>query len=258
MYNQKPLPGDLLDYGNWASHNLAGLWFFNEDFGNKVYDLSGNGNTATFGGNVAWVPGKFGSCLNFPGGEFDKGSATIQSITGNFSFVTWFKLNSYVANGAIIDGVYNADYLFGYFTGNKVRFYVNGFNNVAESTKADFDTDIDWHQLAGTFDGQNIRIYIDGVQDGIDASTTYPTGRTTFDIGAYDGSGTLDGKIDHILAYHHGSQPPLSASEIVSLYYNPFQMVRTRRRRIITEEIAAAPPTTFPYYYREIASRRIA
>ena len=42
-----------------AEKDLVGLWAFDEGTGNKVKDLSGNGNDGTISG-AKWVDGKFG------------------------------------------------------------------------------------------------------------------------------------------------------------------------------------------------------
>jgi hypothetical protein len=61
------------------------------------------------------------------------------------------------------------------------------------------------------------------------------------------------GLIDFLYIYKR----VLTASEIQQLYIEPFGMFR-KRRELVFDEIAVAPPTSKPYYYREIASRRIA
>ncbi len=49
-----------------AEKDLVGLWAFDEGTGNKVKDLSGNGNDGTISG-AKWVDGKFGKALEFHG-----------------------------------------------------------------------------------------------------------------------------------------------------------------------------------------------
>ncbi len=52
--------------GLW--NGLVGAWDMSLGAtGNKVFDLSGNGNTGTLVANTHWVPGKFGSALDFDG-----------------------------------------------------------------------------------------------------------------------------------------------------------------------------------------------
>lgn len=223
-YKMKPPTSARLQNGHPLADKLVACYLLNEGSGIKAFDSSGRGKIVTIKGNVDWVPGKLGRCLGFPGQVGDYCSATIKSITGKLSFVCWFKLDSYVESAGLIDGGFETDYLFGFFTGKKVRFYVNGATNFAQSSKADFDTDIEWHQLAGTFDGETIKIYVDGREDGTGESTQYPNGRTTFEIGRYAGLFQMDGKIGNILIYNRA----LCASEIAWLYINPFLIFERR------------------------------
>ena len=47
---QKPPLGIQIDWSNPITKGLVGCWLFNEGSGDKVYDLSGNGNTGTLTG----------------------------------------------------------------------------------------------------------------------------------------------------------------------------------------------------------------
>jgi len=68
----KPAFGRQLNYGHPLAQGLVGCWLMNEGSGDKVYDLSGNGNTGTCQNMTGtatsgWNPGKFGSALAFDG-----------------------------------------------------------------------------------------------------------------------------------------------------------------------------------------------
>ena len=50
--------------------SLIGCWLMNEGSGDRVFDLSGNGNIGTFGSGAArpfWQGGKSGSSVYFDG-----------------------------------------------------------------------------------------------------------------------------------------------------------------------------------------------
>ena len=49
--------------------DLAGWWTFDEGAGAVAADLSANGNDATVFGDAAWVPGFYGTALNFDGSD---------------------------------------------------------------------------------------------------------------------------------------------------------------------------------------------
>ena len=69
VYQQKPLMGWPLDYDSGPADFVA-AWFMLEGTGNKVFDLSGNGNTGTEQVDSVWQPGKFGLCSYFSGDEY--------------------------------------------------------------------------------------------------------------------------------------------------------------------------------------------
>ena len=51
---------------------LVGYWTFDEGSGTTAVDSSGNGNTGTLNGSMTgndWVPGKYGSSLDFDGSD---------------------------------------------------------------------------------------------------------------------------------------------------------------------------------------------
>ena len=258
---RKPLLGELLDYGNPFTKGLVGLWLMNEGTGNTVQDLSGNSSLGTFttegGAKPNWTSGETGPAINFSGTSKDRIVCTnTVPITGSFTCIAKFKLNAYVNNAALVDASYANQFLFRFSAANQLQCYVAGLNNIMVSTKNDFHTDLTWHTAALVHDevANTKTVYVDGVFDKTAASNDTPTGVTTYDIGAYADSDEMNGLIEYVYIYNHA----LSASEIQQLYREPFCMVRTRRRRVIFDEIAGVPPTSSPYYYREIASRRIA
>ena len=67
MFNQKPMLGQLPDWTRFPQP--AALYVMNEGTGNRVYDLSGNGNTGVFTGNTLWKPSNndYGSAVYMDG-----------------------------------------------------------------------------------------------------------------------------------------------------------------------------------------------
>ena len=76
--------------------NLA--WKFDENAGFSTADSSGNGNTGTFHGGVAWIsPGRSGSAVSLDGSQntyIDCGSSSSTNLTGDMTFSAWIKMNS--------------------------------------------------------------------------------------------------------------------------------------------------------------------
>ena len=259
---RKPLLGELLDYGNPFTKGLVGLWLMNEGSGNTIQDLSGNGNTGTFAGNTSWIAGPHGTCLTLDGAnDWVQLPAGLPAFgTGDFTIIAKVKCpqdNAFRAFLSRGDAIGDGEALFYKDNTDRLRFYGD-----SGSVSATFDAAGDswpddvWTLVGVTRSGSLLTIYQNGVAGGIDATAGADLNdAASWRIGASN-SGSYDyvGEMEYIYIYNRA----LSASEIAQLYREPFCMVRTRRRRVIFDEIAGVPPTSSPYYYREIASRRIA
>ncbi len=87
----KPVRGIRLNKSHPLARGLVGYWLFNEGSGNKVFDLSGNGNTGTFVGDVVWTPGQSGNAIYVPGSNdyinCGNGSTLNPGASGSFTIV---------------------------------------------------------------------------------------------------------------------------------------------------------------------------
>lgn len=96
---------------------------------------------------------------------------------------------------------------------DKLRFYVNGYTtNYAESDAV--INDGEWHHAVGSWDGTNIKLYIDGVlQATTDTFTGTVTHHSVLTIGADPVSDYWSGKLCDVRVYSDG----LSLSQAVEL-----------------------------------------
>ena len=250
MYNQKPLPGDLLDYGCPLSNGLIGCWLFNEGSGNKVLDMSGNGNDGTLQGTARYTVCKYGSGLDLDGNSdyADCGNNTTLDVSDGFTILVWVYKKA-VGNNTIFGKQNNVGNDAGYY------FRINGpsgFRNTSESweeiTVPDISLNI-WHQVALTYDGANLAFYLDGVLNVTGAATGTVkaiTAKASIGrLGDYDGQ-YWNGLIDHVLLCNC----PSSASEIALLYSEPFCMVGERRRIIYDGIAAVSSIPLFVHHYK--------
>jgi hypothetical protein len=203
------------------SFPLVGWWPMNEGSGQVVHDWSFHGNNGTLGDSPAadshdpsWIPGVFfGSALRFDGVDDFVSIPDSSSLEpANLTVAAWVRGNGspgqfkyIVAKGATSCdhssyGLYSsAGGGVGFYIADKSRYY-----NSPEAPSTVWDGN--WHNVAGTFDGSTVRLYVDGQQVG-----TGTPAATTIDyslpvqgglIGAYGGSCsdslTLNGDIDGV------------------------------------------------------------
>lgn len=150
------------------------------------------------------------------------GNVPALDFTGDEITVSlWVRLESTATEGKAFakwaDAGDKFQYLVSVKSNGHFQFVVNtGSNGIAEGT-----TDLDdgqWHHLAGTYDGSNVRAYADGVEEASTSKTGNMISNTApVRIGAGSGgSGTenpFDGEIGHCAVW----DAPLSASEVASL-----------------------------------------
>jgi len=195
------------------ARGLVGYWLMNEGAGNKVFDLSGNGNTGSLVADTHFVPGKFGLALDFDGkGDYVALSNTIPAQAG--TIVAWIKVdkedNCSVAG---IGGVSYSEALLIYDSFD--RFYIGDGDNTHVFWIYPDGTFNEWRQVVAVCDGINAYGYIDGVSLGAGQAFANFTGIERLAGGyAYD----FGGQIDHAMIFSRA----LSASEITQLYREPF------------------------------------
>ncbi len=198
---------------------LVAAYGFEEGTGTTTADRSGNGLTGTLQ-SAAWTTqGRFGNALSFNGtsSAVSVGDAAPLDLTTGMTLMAWVYPT---ANGAYRTVVLKEDapdlaYAIysssspgppgGYFRGGTVE------RNASSSSVLALNT---WSHLATTYDGANLRFYINGVQAGVTATTgaiNVSTG--PFKIGGNSiWSEWFAGRIDEVRVYNRA----LSLAEVVS------------------------------------------
>jgi hypothetical protein len=169
---------------------LAGWWPMNEGKGQTVYDWSGNGNHGTLGttpdvdtNDPTWTQGIFGAgrALAFDGNDIVTIPRSSSLEPKRLTVSSWLRGSStpgtykYVVAKGGEDCLAAASY--GLYTGSGggLAFYVydgTTFYVSPQATQSVWDNA--WHNVAGTFDGKNVRLYVDGRQVG--TGTPVPAG----------------------------------------------------------------------------------
>lgn len=194
-----------------AEPNLAGYWPFDEGSGKETKDASGNGNHGKFVGNPEWVNGKYGKALRFDGTSsyVVVEDANSISMDADVTYAAWFQPDVTINAG---NNVYrmlskNNDYflLFNYEKLGQLGWLIKepgGTNHVIHSTTAEWLKG-EWYHVTGTFDGKEMKIYINGIMEGkLAYSGKVGTSKLALWIGADDFPNYFSGVIDEVRIYN--------------------------------------------------------
>jgi hypothetical protein len=154
-----------------ADPELAAHWKFDEGSGTTAFDSTGNGNDGIFVGDPKWVPGRLGGALEFDGDDYlNCGNGPSLQIQDAITIAFWFKVEAFQTTWEAFfskgDNSYRTSR--GGGDGDATHFGLSGtsvgdgnghFNGTVIITGGD------WRHFAGTYDGTEGRIYIDGVLD---------------------------------------------------------------------------------------------
>jgi len=226
-----------LTNGSSLQSGLVGLWTFDgPDVTDKVYDRSGSGfNGYLVGTNNATSSrktiGKMGQAFTFGGlgkGGIDVGNSSTLDPT-RFTIAAWVNVTA--------PSTYNTNVIFSNardcscsntYNGITMEIGIPGrvYIAIANSSVALLSSNSSliatstWTYVAATYDGSNVRFYVNGALDRTVANTTDPGTPATFDsyvgsLGYLNGTNyTFGGSLDDVRVYNR----PLSAAEIKQLY----------------------------------------
>ena len=194
-------------YGSPYDDGLVGYWNMNEGSGSIIADSSGYDNNGTTSGNL-WTDGKFGKSLNF---NRINSSATILNTNylspSNFITVTaWIDSDDLTQPQHIVSKRNGTNgYILQTGTGNKAYAYVSVNNTFVVASGTAKLTPNAWHFLALTYDGKYLRLFVDGIQDGISIlfSGFITSGEQSLSIGNQPGGlYPFSGKIDEVRIFN--------------------------------------------------------
>jgi Concanavalin A-like lectin/glucanases superfamily len=183
------------------SFPLVGWWPMNEGSGQVVRDWSLHGNNGYLGSTTgadandpSWIRGVFlGSALSFDGVDDHvtiPDSASLEPA--NLTVAAWVRASSSPGEFKYVlakNAQYCQQSAYGLYTSSNggIAFYIadsGGFYRSPEAPPSLWDGK--WHNVAGTFDGTTVRLYVDGQQVG--TGTAAPT---AIDYGQPDARGML-------------------------------------------------------------------
>jgi hypothetical protein len=197
---------------------VVGDWTFNESTGQATYDVLGQGNHGTLGSvngvdasDPAWIAGRVGGALRFTGGTpsdfvqvldnptLEPTVLTVEAFVRSSGPGTYQYIVSKGAGPGDLD--YPSYALYTGVTGGLMFFT----STVGAYISADAGTGVwdgNWHHVAGTFDGSEVVLYVDGLAIGtsVPAAMDYTTLQGDLTIGAYQPSANhgFTGDIDEV------------------------------------------------------------
>jgi hypothetical protein len=199
--------------------NTLGLWHLDDEAGvgntgpnnaSWIRDYTTNANNGTDYGGSTFTTGKIGKARDFDGST-DYIKTTTLGYPTNITVAAWIKADDTTTNQEIASQ--GRDF---YCSGHNFRIASGGLAFLINTNAADdgcegtasaaYPTDGGWHYVVGTYDGETVKLYIDGQLRAID---TAPSGNIVykysdvFNIGKlFYGEPTVwypfNGKIDEV------------------------------------------------------------
>ena len=156
--------------------DLVGLWLFEEGDDTTVSDSSDYGNDGETEGDPTWTDGKYGGGMEFDGVDdmVVIPDADVFEFEEDFTLAVWIKTEATPADPpAIITKGYHDQsntrpwYLLYYRPAGTMTLYLRNLsdvNSVADGTTV--INDGEWHHVVGMKAGDEVKVYIDGAEDG--------------------------------------------------------------------------------------------
>ena len=186
-----------ISYAKIDPATCDGMWLFDDGAGIIAKDFSEKGNDGTIKNGPKWVEGKIGKALDLDGAK-QQSVTTISSEMMNpypYTFTAWIKMSEYNPDGntgAVVMGNYSGDSKGSiFYVSNAGLLSIRPHPGVDLKGKTKVPTG-EWTHIATTLEGSNLKVYVNGEEDGSGTSAGYAGGNAkTFTIGKaswYDGS----------------------------------------------------------------------
>lgn len=200
------------------------VWTFDENTGLTAYDSSGNTNNGTLQGDAAFSsegkpPGGYSMEFNGTSSWVRCGSGASLRVTNAITIMGWFNHSSTGGDGTVgIDkgGCYRLTVQENNAASSKFQFYLVDATGAAlqVTTPVAFSNEV-WHHVCGTFNGNELKIYVDGVlQATVPRTGTIKDSGSALDIGRRDTIRYYRGKIDQVKIYGRA----LGVDEVLAEY----------------------------------------
>jgi hypothetical protein len=217
-----PNPVTLGEGGSPLDEYTVAYWSFDEAEGTTAYDSSGNGNDGTLENGVQWVDGKYGKALEFDGVDdyVDIGNNQFLPTTA-ITISMWIQTSATDEVDLFISDQSYSTYTFR-IEDNEFYFRIIPQTSTTSGqtiiTSTSSVSDNYWHHIVGTWDGSDMKLYIDGSLNVSESMTTSPVSFNSdnAELGRFPSSAAYyNGKIDEVAIWNRA----LSSEEISRLYH---------------------------------------
>lgn len=221
-----------------AEAALVAYWTFDSGDATDCVGVS----HGTFESDVRWVDGHHGGACEFDGEEdhIDYGARKVFDIVDEITLAAWICVPVVDDRNHTIIGKGNSSWRIRVLPDRRIHFAVTGGPPYRYVDGDSYLPSEGWHHVCGTYDGMQMRIYLDGQ---CDASKTCTGPMTLCDQHVYVGANAehgcfFRGIIDEVMVFDHALKP----AEVSRLFHGggePFLLeTRNARRLKKAQEIA--------------------
>ncbi len=213
-------PSSIDDLFDWEVLNLhmdEASWVGTAD---EVVDMSGEGNHGTAaGGATTTSSGKVGRAGSFDASAQKYLNTSATSVATTLTLEAWIYPTAYPGERAtIIQGMTSNGYYLSLASDGSLQCYWYSTTPVGYHSSGASTVSLNaWSHVVATWDGSNVRLYVNGVQKNTVAVTGAGVASTINRIGAENVARQFVGTIDEVRIY----SVALSAEEIFRHYENP-------------------------------------
>lgn len=198
---------------------LVSYWSFDQIENNIAADASGLNNGAVAGATA--VAGVNGKALQFNGTDQNvvmPSSSSLNTTDNNISFSLWFARQSLSQGGSF--AFINTKYILRMDANGKISW--NVYNPTWSSITIDYSNrivDMNWHHLVATYDGESLKIYIDGQlkKEGSTSGDLHASNAPLI-IGSQSTINYFHGYIDEVALFNRA----LTQEEVVDIQLNNY------------------------------------
>ena len=198
--------------------NLEAHWKFDEQYGSKAFDCSGNKHDGSIYG-ASTVTGEYGNALSFNGSSnyvSVPDSPGLRFGSNDFTISAWIKHGS---AGSTHRGIYSKG---SGYNSDGIEFYIASdtgklrvLNNNTSRNSTAIVSDNNWHHVAAVREGTSLKIYVDGVAESFSGFFSGDlSSNSNAAIGCRNGYYFFSGIIDDLRVYKRAlSSDELSAAK---------------------------------------------